>query len=128
MVSQRVFDGLPPFPENVPTAEVPKFSLSKLSSGDVIYASQLFETCRRTGFFLLDMGGDKTGDNMIKEIDTMFDISNNIFDLDIEEKGKYGQDAAKGRYTGYVSPTAQYRTCPWHWQAKSTRRCARLDY
>lgn len=113
MVSQRLFDGLPPFPDNVPTADVPKFSLSKLSSGDVIYAGQLFETCRRTGFFLLDMGGDKTGDTMIKEIDAMFDISNNIFDLDTEEKRKYGQDAAKGRYTGYVSPTTQYRTFRW---------------
>ena len=105
MVSQRLFDGLPPFPENVPTADVPKFSLAKLSSGDASYASKLFETCRRTGFFLLEMGGEETGDNIIKEIDAMFDISNSIFDLDIEEKRKYAQEASKGRFTGYWIPT-----------------------
>ena len=110
MVSQKLFDSLPPFPKDVPTANVPKFSLSKLSSGEYTYARELFETCRTTGFFLLEMGGEETGDNMIKEIDAMFDISNNIFDLDIKEKRKYAQDFSKGNFNGYVISTPQSKT------------------
>ena len=103
MVSQQSFDALPPFPSNVPTAEVPKFSLSMLSSGDAAYARDVFMTCCTTGFFLLDMGGDKVGDDMIKQIEAMFDISNSTFDLDIEEKTRYSQDTSKGQFNGCVN-------------------------
>ena len=106
MVSQKLFDSLPPFPKDIPTADVPKFSLAKLSSGDSTYARKLFETCCTTGFFLLEMGGDETGDNMIKEIDAMFDITNDVFDLDIEEKSKYLQDIANGDFNGCVIPVS----------------------
>ena len=102
MVSQKLFDSLPPFPKDVPTADVPKFSLAKLSSDDSTYARKLFETCRTTGFFLLEMGGEETGDSMIKEIDAMFDITNDVFDLDTKEKSKYAQDIANGDFNGYV--------------------------
>ncbi|KAF6218658.1 hypothetical protein HO133_006009 [Letharia lupina] len=101
MVSQRLFDALPPFPKDVSTADVPKFSLSRLFSGDSVYAHEVFETCRTTGFFLLEMGGEEIGDNMISEVDAMFDISNNVFDLEIEEKTRYAQDASKGKFTGW---------------------------
>ena len=104
MVSQSLFDSLPPFPKDVPTADVPKFSLAKLSSGDSTYARRLFETCRTTGFFLLEMGGEETGDKMIRDIDAMFDISNDIFDLDVKEKSKYAQDLARGDFNGYMIP------------------------
>ena len=106
MVSQKLFDSLPPFPKDILTADVPKFSLAKLSSGDSTYARKLFETCRTTGFFLLEMGGEETGDNMIKEIDAMFDITNAVFDLDIKEKSKYLQDIANGDFNGYVIPVS----------------------
>lgn len=106
MVSQELFARLPPFPENVSIADVPKFSLSGLSSGDSTYARKVFETCRTTGFFLLDMGGEETGDNIIKEIDAIFDISHNIFDLEVEEKRKYGQDTSHGKFTGFVTPAS----------------------
>lgn len=105
MVSQRLFDALPPFPKDVSTADVPKFSLSRLFSGDSVYAHEVFETCRTTGFFLLEMGGEEIGDNMISEVDAMFDISNNVFDLEIEEKTRYAQDASKGKFTGCVTST-----------------------
>ena len=103
MASQKLFDSLPPFPEDIPTADVRKFSLAKLSSGDPTYARKLFETCRTTGFFLLEMGGEETGDSLIKEVDAMFDITKDIFDLDTKEKSKYIQDIANGDYNGYVS-------------------------
>ena len=93
MVSQRLFDALPPFPD-VSTADVPKFSLSRLSSGDCAYTQKVFEACCTTGFFLLEMGGEETGDKTIKEIDVMFDMSKNVFDLQVEEKFRHAQDVS----------------------------------
>ena len=106
MVSQELFDALPSFPD-VLTADVPKFSLSRLSSGDSAYAHKVFKTCCTTGFFLLEMG-----DDMVNEIDAMFDISNNIFDLEIEEKSRYAQNAFEGKFTGYVTFTLTNRVLP----------------
>ena len=103
MVSQKLFDAVPPFPSNIPTAEVPKISLSKLSSGDPAFAYDLFRTCCTTGFFLLDMRGDETGNDMIRQIETMFNISNSTFDLDIEEKSRYSMDPSKDNYNGCVT-------------------------
>ena len=100
MASRKLFDALPPFPLNVPVADVPKFSLSDLSSGDSAYAQKLFETCCTTGFFLLDISGQPTGDKTIKEVDAMFNISKNVFDLELEEKTRYAQDGAKGNFHG----------------------------
>ena len=77
--------------------------MSRISSDDAVYAHKVFETCRTTGFFLLEMGGEEIGDNMIKEIDALFDISNNVFDLEVEEKIKYADDYSKGKLSGYVT-------------------------
>ena len=101
MASQRFFSTLPPFPD-VPTADIPRYSLSRLSSGDPTYAHEVFKTCCTTGFFLLDMSGEETGDDAIREIDEIVNISMKVFDLDIEEKRKYAQDDAKGKFTGCV--------------------------
>lgn len=73
MASQRFVDALSPFPD-VPTADVPKFSLSRLSSGDSTYAHEIFETYRTTGFFLLE----------------------------IEERIEYAQNASKVKVAGCV--------------------------
>ena len=101
MASQQFFSMLPPFPD-VPTADIPKFSLSKLSSDDSTYAHEVFKTCCTTGFFLLDMSGEEIGDDVIKEIDEIVNISMKVFDLNIEEKRRYAQDDAKGKFTGCV--------------------------
>ena len=75
-----------------------------LSSGDAAYARDVFKTCCTTGFFLLDMGGDKVGDDMIQQIEAMFNISNSTFDLDLEEKIKYSQDIPNDQFNGCVKP------------------------
>ena len=101
MASQQFFSTLPPFPD-VPTADIPKISLSRLFSDDSTYAHEVFKTCCTTGFFLLDMSGEQTGDHVIREIDEIVNISKKVFDLDIEEKRKYAQDDAKGKFNGCV--------------------------
>ena len=46
-----------PFPEDVPTIELEKISLSKLLNGDEAESERVFEICKMTGrgFFYLDM-------------------------------------------------------------------------
>ncbi len=77
--------------------------MSRISSDDAGYAHEVFETCRTTGFFLLELGGEEIGDNLIKEIDAMFDISNDVFDLEVEEKIEYAEDYSRGKLTGCVT-------------------------
>ena len=43
------------FPENVPTVELEKVSLSKLLNGDKSEAKRVFDICTTTGFFYLDV-------------------------------------------------------------------------
>lgn len=106
MISQKRFDAFPPCPESaILPADVPKFSLSKRSSGDCAYAHGTIETCCTTGFFLLKMGGEETGDIMTKEIDALFDISSDVFGLDTEKKIRYARDASKGEFIGCVAST-----------------------
>lgn len=51
------------------------------------------------------MGGEETGDDMIRQIDAMFDISNNVFELESGKELKYAQKASKGKSTGWVTFT-----------------------
>ncbi|MCJ1375238.1 hypothetical protein MMC20_006472 [Loxospora ochrophaea] len=52
---------LEPFPEDLPTIELPKISLSKLLDRDDAEAQQLFDICTRTGFFYLDLTDHDVG-------------------------------------------------------------------
>lgn len=58
----KVSDFYPaPFPEDVPTIQLEKISLSKLLNGDEAEASRVFDICTSTGFFYLDMLDHPTG-------------------------------------------------------------------
>jgi hypothetical protein len=50
-----------PFPTNVPTIELERFSLSRLLNGNEAEATRLFNTCTTIGFFYLDMLDHPTG-------------------------------------------------------------------
>ena len=91
MASTQLFDAVPQFPENVPTAEITKTSLSKLTSEDKAEAKTCFEACRILGFFLLDLDRDSVGERMIKEIDSAFSITKSVHDLPLAEKENYPQ-------------------------------------
>lgn len=103
----------PPFKMFLSTADVPKYSLSQLSSGDSVYAHKVFETCCTMGLFLVEMGGEETGDNMIKEIDAMFDMNKNDFELVIEENFRYARDASKGNFHRVGDHTIESRLSHW---------------
>ena len=89
MASTRLFDSYPPFPDDIPIASVPKFSLEKLVSGSDTEAKELFHACRTKGFFLLDLQNDPAGRTLHQDIETLFAITQEVMDLSLEEKTKY---------------------------------------
>jgi isopenicillin N synthase-like dioxygenase len=117
MASQDIFAQYPPFPDDVPTADVPSISLGKLVSGDAAHSRELFEICRTVGFFLLDLTDDASGQAVLQSINEVLGIAKDVFDLDEEEKYQFRQDASKGNFVGYGYPNcvqepSLYETAP----------------
>src|SRR5437879_494085 len=89
MPTQAYFDKYPPFPSNVPVAELPRLSFAKLQDQDREESDALFDACRAMGFFLLDFRGCSEGDAFLKEAERMFDLNEEVNMLNGEELMKY---------------------------------------
>jgi isopenicillin N synthase-like dioxygenase len=101
MASPKLFGSLPPFPDDLqPIAEMATISLARLVSGSVSEAQAVLDACRKLGFFLLDLSGDPVGEEMIKEVDAVFEIVRETMDLKLEEKEKYNQDIPNKDFRG----------------------------
>ena len=99
-MGSRLFREHPPFPDDVSAADVRKFSLAKLSLDDGASSRELFQVCRNVGFFLLDLEGDMVGDRLLEDIEALYSIAKDTFELEAVEKTKYKQDASKGNFLG----------------------------
>ncbi|KAF2870130.1 putative oxidoreductase [Massariosphaeria phaeospora] len=76
-----------PFPSDLPTAEVPTLSSSKILDNDIGESQRLYEACCSTGLFFLDLRDSDRG------------TDETIFELDIEEKQRYSM--LNGTVLGY---------------------------
>ncbi|RAR10740.1 Clavaminate synthase-like protein [Stemphylium lycopersici] len=109
------FVGLPPFPDNVPTAPLLRISLSKLLQHDAEEQERCWKACCELGFFYLDVrtgtsssgGGGGDGDEvcldgtaLLEDVDALFDVMKPFFDVDVAEKVKY-DFKEQGSYFGY---------------------------
>jgi isopenicillin N synthase-like dioxygenase len=99
------FPFLPPFPKDVPIAPLLRISLKKLLAHDSTEEDNLFRACRELGFFYLDVGSaadDETIDGklLLKDVDSLFDLSEGIFKLPTKEKQSYDFND-KHSYFGY---------------------------
>ena len=95
------FPDLPPFPSSVPTAPLLQLSLKKLQSGDIGESDRFFQVSKDLGFFYLDLRGSPEGESILESAEELFEVGNELFELDLEEKKKY--DFVKnGAYFGYV--------------------------
>ena len=92
------FPGLPPFPQDVPTIDLPHISFSKVSAGDEAEIDRLFQTCKHWGFFFLDLHESAQGANLLKLSDETLEIGRKFFELNSEEKDKYS--VTKGNFEG----------------------------
>ncbi|GAW14004.1 hypothetical protein ANO14919_033960 [Xylariales sp. No.14919] len=91
----RQFENVPPFPEDVPVAEMHTVSLTNLRSGDRVTIETLMTSCQELGFFMLDLRGDTSGELMIEETDQLFEIGKELMNLSEEEKHRYLHDIPK---------------------------------
>ncbi|KAF1954064.1 oxidoreductase [Byssothecium circinans] len=92
MASQALFDAVPPFPNAVVAAPMRTVLLGQLCAGDVQAAGVMLEACRDMGFFLLDLSGDATGEQMVEEIDKIFGAGKEIMHLPEQVKKEYAHD------------------------------------
>lgn len=95
MASQKSFQAIPAFPDDIPTASMSTISLAKLNSGDEAAARSLLTACQELGFFLLDLNDDALGNELIDIIDQLFVAGKDIMDLPQDEKEQYLHDAPR---------------------------------
>ncbi|MCJ1248961.1 hypothetical protein MMC30_006182 [Trapelia coarctata] len=79
----------PPVPSDVPIAELKRLSYSKLLKNDKVESKALFEACKNSGFFLLDLQDTPKGEQMLQVVEDMFGIKEEFSELQGEEKTKY---------------------------------------
>ncbi|MCJ1439175.1 hypothetical protein MMC27_008566 [Xylographa pallens] len=96
----RGFSNIPPFPNDVPCAPLLKLSFRKLLDGDNEESDRLFEASKQLGFFYLDLRDSLEGDSILKDVDELFTIGEQLFDLDGDEKQKY-DFSGENSYFGY---------------------------
>ncbi|KAJ5246327.1 hypothetical protein N7468_001310 [Penicillium chermesinum] len=92
------FPGLPPFPDDVPTAPLLRLSLDKLLAGDTEECERLFRSSTDIGFFYLDLRD--AGKQLLADANQLFTVGEQIFGLSLEEKKRY-DFSAQNSYFGY---------------------------
>jgi hypothetical protein len=79
-----------PFPEDIQTIELEKFSLSKLLNGDEEEGERLFTSCTTTGFCYLDMLDHSVGRQMWRDVCNIHRLGQDRFSSTaMEEKLTY---------------------------------------
>ena len=94
----RGFSNIPPFPNDVSCAPLLKLSFKKLQNGDGEESDRLFEASKQLGFFYLDLRDSLEGDSILEDVDHLFRIGEQLFDLDVEEKQKYDFSGEKSYF------------------------------
>ena len=89
----------PPFPPDLPVAPLNKNSLHKLLSGDAAESEAVFESCKTLGFFLIDLRDSSEGAEVLNDVDGMFEVGKNLFDIDLDKKLNF---VVKDGTLGYV--------------------------
>lgn len=90
---------IPPFPSDVPTADIYTVDFDLLSDGDAEEARKVYDASRGYGFFYLS--------NTHVDYNFMFDLANETFQLPLDEKMKY-EMGNTGRYFGYKMSGSNY--------------------
>jgi isopenicillin N synthase-like dioxygenase len=97
---QNNFPGLPPFPDDVPTAPLLRLSLGKLLAGDAVECDRLFQASVEIGFFYLDLQVSDHGVSLLGDADNLFTVGERLFELSLEEKKRY-DFSSQNSYFGY---------------------------
>ena len=98
MTSQSI---LPPFPPDMPTADIATVAYDKLIAGDETQAQAIYDAATGYGFFYL------SGHDI--DASSMFGLADKVFDLPLNEKLKYDMGTT-GHYFGYKSTLSSLYT------------------
>lgn len=79
----------PPFPGDVPIAQLSRISLKKLLSDDEPESEALYKSCQLSGFFLLDLTATLEGEEILRDITEAFEMAETLFSMDLKEKMKF---------------------------------------
>ena len=79
----------PPFPDDVPICDLAKVSYARLLANDHAESDRLFQTCKDTGFFLLDLQGTTQGRSLLKDAEGMLEVTCEFGRLAKLEKSRY---------------------------------------
>ncbi len=96
--NDRFYTESPPFPNDVPTAPLLRLSLFKLLKNDALESTRFFQACKDLGFFYLDLRATPIGDSILNDADRLFDVGEQLFELDLEEKQRYDFSAQQSYY------------------------------
>lgn len=80
---------IPPFPEDLPIAQLPRISVAALVKGDAVESEKLFDACCDQGFFLLDLTTDDSGRNLLDDVERAFEAGEQFFAQDLEVKSEF---------------------------------------
>lgn len=94
-MTARIFEGLPPFPDDVPTFNLPILSLKLLEAEDEVESERLFQSSKVFGCFQIDLRGTKLGDTILRQVDELYIVGEDAFDLPLEEKMNYKMPPGK---------------------------------
>lgn len=91
--TSSVYPGIPPFPNDVPTAPLLRLNYSALQSTPA-ERTAFFKASKDLGFFYLDLRGDELGEKLLAESAKLFGVGEELFKEGAEELNKY--DFSKG--------------------------------
>ena len=94
----RIEETIPPFPDDLPTADIYTVDFDKLSKGDKDEARKVYEASVGYGFFYLS--------STHIDHDFMFDLANETFKLPLDEKMAH-EMGNTGGYFGYKMSGSQ---------------------
>ncbi|KAL3459163.1 hypothetical protein BJX64DRAFT_291561 [Aspergillus heterothallicus] len=99
------FEGLPPFPDDILTAPLLRLSLKKLVERNEVEIRRLNSACEELGFFYLDLQDADSVLDILKDVDSLFQIGTKLFELPLEEKQRYDLSSQQS-YFGYKAQGA----------------------
>ncbi|KAK7751562.1 hypothetical protein SLS62_006512 [Diatrype stigma] len=106
MASEKLFNEVPVFPNDVPTIPMSTISLASLHLGDIDTSQRLLAACQELGFFLLDLREDKLGEMLMEIIDQLFDVGKEVMNLSDVIKQQYLHDIPRS-FLGSFKPRGQ---------------------
>lgn len=91
--TSSAYPGIPPFPNDVPTAPLLRLNYSALQTSEA-ERNAFFTASKDLGFFYLDLRGDDLGEKLLAESDQLFQVGEELFKEGADELNRY--DYSKG--------------------------------